>query len=458
MKQDFFARVQMVTLQEMLDAREARALLQKQWIARYKKTLVCFTLNIPGAYKAYPLAKQAFAEGEKEMMHQFTCMGIVPLESCKRAGNCGCEGYYVVDAESSVVKQHMLRIEEYHPLGRLFDLDVLDADGQVVHGELYGRTQRTCLICGGPVWQCARSRTHPVEALSLRAAQMIADYFADQFAAEISAYAMRAMLYEVCVTPKPGLVDRANCGAHSDMDIFTFLDSSCALQPYFQALVCAGMHFEGEPEQMLPELRYIGTRAESAMLKATAGVNTQKGLIFSIGLFCAGMGYLYAAQMPRNPSALFSICARIAGQTPAEFSRESASTAGQRVFAQYGLTGARGEAAAGYPSVRQYGYPYLCKRLENGDHLNDAGMATLLYLLAHVKDTNLISRGDLETLQAIQAEVAEFLRQAPDIQAMRQFAMQLDADWIARQLSPGGCADLLALSLLVYFMFGIAHQ
>ena len=104
---------------------------------------------------------------------------------------------------------------------------------------------------------------------------------------DIATIAMEAMLYEVSATPKPGLVDRNNCGAHKDMNFFTFMSSAAALHSTFDAMVLAGIHAKHSPiTNMWPELRKIGIKAENSMFLSTNNVNTHKGEIFSLGLLC----------------------------------------------------------------------------------------------------------------------------------------------------------------------------
>ena len=87
--------------------------------------------------------------------------------------------------------------------------------------------------------------------------------------------AVRALLYEVTTTPKPGLVDRRNSGSHTDMDSFTFMSSAASLYPYFEACTRAGRKTaDGPAPETFAALRPLGCEAEGEMLAATHGVNT----------------------------------------------------------------------------------------------------------------------------------------------------------------------------------------
>ena len=137
---------------------------------------------------------------------------------------------------------------------------------------------------------CGSRRAHSVEALQAATASLLAQITQTEL---IGLLAQKALILEVCCTPKPGLVDRRNSGSHRDMDIFTFAASTAALQPYFAACARIGIETAGECAQTTFErLRLPGRMAEGVMLDATQGVNTHRGAIFSIGILCAAAGRL----------------------------------------------------------------------------------------------------------------------------------------------------------------------
>jgi holo-ACP synthase/triphosphoribosyl-dephospho-CoA synthase len=176
----------------------------------------------------------------------------------------GNEALWAVDAQASDLKEWMRVIEEEHPLGRLFDIDVLDERG----AKLSREGHRQCLICGGDVHACARSRAHSADELFIRAREMIADFFAGEHARFIGMCARTALLYETVTTPKPGLVDAADNGAHSDMNLFSFMTSASALGAWFEKAARIGMTGISEGETFA-RLRAEGMRAEQDMLRAT---------------------------------------------------------------------------------------------------------------------------------------------------------------------------------------------
>jgi len=188
------------------------------------------------------------------------------------------------------------------------------------------------------------------------------------------------------------------------------------------------------------------------MLSATGGINTHKGAIFVLGLFCGAAGRL--AGLSPTPETLCTQCAEMtAGITAGDFSGitpENAATAGQKLYARYGITGIRGEAEKGFPSVLHTGLPTLLKGTARGLELNGCGCAALLGILARAEDTNIIHRSDRETLLQLQTRLQGLLLETPF--PSREALAQLDDEFIQRNLSPGGSADLLAASFFLYML------
>jgi triphosphoribosyl-dephospho-CoA synthase len=269
-------------------------------------------------------------------------------------------------------------------------------------------------------------------------------------AARITYDAHRALLTELMLTPKPGLVDQRNCGAHEDMNLETFRVSARTIASWWPRFFKIGY----ESAQLLagdflPLVRPVGIECEKAMLEATDGVNTHKGAIFSLGLLCSAAGRLLARNIALNRQRLCSEVARICvGLVDRELSSAPAArTAGERIFQRYGLTGARGEAASGFALVRSVALPVYDRARAVGVREDLALLHTLLHLLAVNDDTNLVSRGGLAGLDYVREYSATLIREggavAPDgLKKMEAF----DDALIERRLSPGGSADLLAVT------------
>ena len=268
------------------------------------------------------------------------------------------------------------------------------------------------------------------------------------FVKTLGELAVQSLRLEAGTTPKPGLVDQANNGAHRDMDYPMFLRSSEALRQCFEACAEAGMA-EAESETF----RHIGLAGEQSMYEVTNHVNTHKGLIFSMGIFCGAIGELVAnyedfseEDVQRHVKKL--ACSLLQG-SPVE------ETHGQKVLSETGTKGIRGEACSGFPNVFDVGLPALRKALDEGNSLNDALLKTLLTLMQETEDSNVVYRGGLEGLAYIKSQAAEILSltKGPltenDLARVRAF----DAVCIEKNLSPGGSADLLALTAMIYLFF-----
>jgi triphosphoribosyl-dephospho-CoA synthase len=258
----------------------------------------------------------------------------------------------------------------------------------------------------------------------------------------IAAMAEQSLLAEVSTFPKPGLVSDIDNGSHSDMDAAMFRRSAAAIRPFFRELVVAGM---GNAE--MGSLRRIGLRAERAMLDATRGVNTHRGAIFGIGLLCAAAGLRVSGHGQPNVPLGRLVAARwgrdiLGGPRLPDSHGEMASR-------RYGAGGARQEAARGFPSVYEVGLPAFrtALRATHGDVVA-ARVQACFALIAVLEDTNLLHRGGPDGLCFARQCAQRFLEEGGVQQShWRARAEAVHHAFVARHLSPGGAADLLAMSL-----------
>lgn len=269
---------------------------------------------------------------------------------------------------------------------------------------------------------------------------VVAELIADQ--------AVLALLHELAAWPKPGLVSRVDSGSHMDMDAAMLQASAEALRPFFAELASAG-----RDDASMDRLRTIGLRAEAAMLAVTGGINTHRGAIFGLGLLCAAAGRVAeistdgAAAAPVRLGEVVQRCwAAEIGRGPIPlFSHGSVA------LRRYGAGGARAEAAGGFRSVYEVGWPALREgRALQPDAADAPSVQACFALIAAVCDTNLLHRGGADGMRFAAEAAASFLAQggvgAPDWRAR---AAAVHAAFVARRLSPGGCADLLAMTLFV---------
>ena len=352
------------------------------------------------------------------------------------------------------------------------------------------------------------------------------------FCKYIGSLAAAALKTEAAVTPKPGLVDRENSGAHRDMDYPLFLASSRALEPYFARCVMLG--FErgrackrletgcllssggGECDSGLQKLRSAGLAAEDDMYAVTGGVNTHKGVIFSMGILCFCIGQLAAeeeipglwkqqgfseSRKQLNPQSFPNLrevqmqqefrrirklqkmhksqeaqnlsetqdmsemqrlqnlqklqrrCKEAAEQLLK--AKNPSDTNGARVFREEGAGGIRKEALSGFSSVFEAGYPALLESLNLGLSENTALIRTLLILMTKTEDSNAVHRGGKEGLCFMRRQAVEILQE--DFRGAEEKVLErvraFDRACIKKNLSPGGSADLLALTVMLHSLF-----
>lgn len=437
-----------LSLEEVLLSREQRVQRQQKLMSK-GGTLISFTMNIAGAVKRSPLFSQAFAEGKRRILRQLHYERAEILAQEEYSEKTGDELYILTDTDIVTIKRLMTEIEDGFAMGRLYDIDVMTAQIPKISRKDIGFAPRRCLLCENQAAACARSRAHSIESILAKTVEIICDYFAEEYATTVAQTACRALLYEVHTAPKPGLVDRENNGSHRDMNEFTFIDSACTLYPYFKKCALKGIELGQTPQKLFYQLRYLGKEAEDRMKQATNGVNTHKGAIFSMGIFCAAAGSLMEKGI-FSIDEFQTVCREMCGELMKDFSnleKKAALSYGERLYQQYGITGIRGEASQGFPSVLEIGLPTLERELSQRKNLNDAAAVTLLTLIEQVQDTNIIIRSDVDTLHWAQHCAGEVLSSGAQMQQIRR----LDQAFIEKNISPGGCADLLSLSLFLYF-------
>jgi triphosphoribosyl-dephospho-CoA synthase len=228
------------------------------------------------------------------------------------------------------------------------------------------------------------------------------------------------------------------------MDADTLRRSATALGPYLCALAEAGAHNSG-----MGRLRVIGIEAEAAMLEATAGVNAHRGAIFGLGLLCAAAGARWSGTV-ETAAPLGSIVARRWGKEILS-GPVTLRSHGLEARRRYGAGGARCQAADGFPSVYDIGLPALKQAAIIAPADAEAVRVHACFsLIAAVEDTNLLHRGGTAGLCFAQSAARSFLdRGGVSQRDWRVRARTVHEAFVQGRLSPGGSADLLAMSLFV---------
>lgn len=262
--------------------------------------------------------------------------------------------------------------------------------------------------------------------------------------------AVASLHAELACAPKPGLVTPFDRGSHDDMNASTFLRSLFALRGYFVAIAAAGAS-----DAPFPALRELGIGAERAMLRATGGVNTHRGAIFSLGLLVAAAARLRSRTQAAPEGA--AVCTAVGLWRDALLDAPlDPHSHGQRMRRLYSVAGVREQAAAGFPLLRDVALPSLRTALRAGLAQEAALAQTLLQLIAHTDDLNLLHRGGRAGLRFAQRSARAFLAAGGAAQPdWRQQLSRIGDAFVARRLSPGGSADLLACACFLQRQEGI---
>lgn len=248
----------------------------------------------------------------------------------------------------------------------------------------------------------------------------------------IAHLATQALQAELDTTPKPGLVDKDSNGAHRDMDYALMQRSIDTLHPYFVKLALLGC------ADALPthaSIRDIGIEAERAMLSATNGVNTHKGALFSMGLA------VVAAAHEKNTDSLQTTIKALAASFP-DTNGTHGSKAKLLSKGTTAIKGALDNAREGYEMLFAEWLPfYIERRKERDAHTLHK---TLLRIMCDLDDTNVIYRTDLATAEEVKQEARALL------DSFAEAALKdMDRRYTARNISPGGAADMLSLTAFI---------
>ncbi|HHV42520.1 MAG TPA: hypothetical protein GXX72_06735 [Clostridiaceae bacterium] len=281
-----------------------------------------------------------------------------------------------------------------------------------------------------------------------------------------AALAKAALLFEVNLTPKPGLVDRHNVGSHPDMTIEMFYRSAEVLEPYFAQYWLIGASVP--LNKILWSVRRLGLEAEEKMLATTGGRNTHKGAHFSLAMVLATAAYMKIEKEQATSelhrlslsSKLLSSVPIISGDLIASdltgMKDQDIKTAGEISFHRHRIGGIRAEVSAGFPTITRYGlnlleiHAFQKDAVNQGkvDLLEDRKLALdyLMTLLAKADDTTLIKRGGIEGLNYARTRAISYLRNDAQGANWEKALYAMDLDFTNRNLSPGGAADLLTVT------------
>ena len=271
----------------------------------------------------------------------------------------------------------------------------------------------------------------------------------------IATLATKALLYEVSISPKAGLVSRLSNGSHKDMNFYTFIDSSLALHNYFLNCFDYGQEKLFSCPDFFKDLREVGKVAEKEMYEATKGINTHKGTIFSMGILLAVLGVHLKENKEIDLKILSEKIKEMCKPLLNELEdADNISTYGEKAYKEYHLTGARGLAISGYEIVLLDGINKLknfCKTLD----FETACILLLFYYISILDDTNIVNRANIVTLKEVQIlskELFEENKKTLEKESIKNSMSKLNDIFIEKNISAGGSADLLILTIFIHLL------
>ncbi|MBJ7644215.1 triphosphoribosyl-dephospho-CoA synthase CitG [Weissella confusa] len=452
-----------VDLLTVLDNREWRSRLQdKLKVTNYDKIVISAKLNIPGPIKNNDILQKIFMDGWQTFVAGLECNSQYEMLFAERV--TGPEAFITVDGNLAAVKKTAILFEETYVLGRLFDIDVM-ANGQAnyqLSREGLGFGPRLCLICGKPAKVCAKEQNHTLDEGYEVINQMYQGATSKELIFEKESQetvvnnALKGLLHEVSLNPKPGLVDPVSMGSHTDMNMFMFIDSSLSLKSYLDKAFKLGRNFEGSDLKLLfNALRAEGVLAEQTMFNATNNVNTHKGAIFSLGIWVTAIAYSTKDGSATMTEVRRVIQRMVEGLIEKDLaSNRVATTAGEQQFQTYQLTGIRGEAVNGFPGVAEVAVPFLQATFGT---MTQRLLDTLMKIAATLEDSTLIKRAKTPDVLAEMKEWTSiyFKLGGSHTEEGMKYLYDLDRLFIERNLSIGGSADTLILTIFIGQLTGL---
>lgn len=304
---------------------------------------------------------------------------------------------------------------------------------------------------GGVAVSASRVRKAIVENHLALAARLVPPTTVPYIVAHLATRALKA---ELNTTPKPGLVDTHDSGAHRDMDHALMMRSIRAMHPYFVRLATLGYDSPKLPAH--DDIVRIGIEAEKAMFMSTGGVNTYKGALFSMGLALTAATYIIGrGKVAMTTHGKEYVPGDLLSATITQFANgfpDTSGTHGSRAkqLAQAGcrLKSALDNAREGYTQLFGEWLPFYETRIKGDDSY--VKHKTLLRIMCDLDDTNIVYRTDYATMQQVKTQARHLLEDFSEAGID-----DLNRDFVSRNISPGGSADMLAL---VVFLFGITRK
>lgn len=443
----------MELITEFLFDRDKRVSYQEQLLKENQdKTLVTIRINYPGIEKSNYITDDIVNIIYDEIN---TYYGKYIVFKHKYKNKEGIIGHLLFDLDFVNVKKLMINIEEEHILGRCLDIDVYTLKNEKVIGisrsDLFKKA-RKCFICELDAKICSRAQTHSIEEIKAYFEHLYKKYKEidkeiEFLSYEASQIALKSMISEVSTFPSFGLVSPVSSGSHKDMDYYTFLNSAFAITPYLKKMFQIGYSYHS-PKDIFDAIRNTGKTCEEKMFEATNNINTHKGMIFLMGITIAAMGKtLYENMKFDDIRSIIKLMVKDILDDFKSLDKKQNLTHGEKLYLEYGFTGIRGQVKDGLSVL----FDNIIDKYSDSElKENDLYTQILIELMSIVEDSTIVYRHDINTLRKVQEDAKELLNLGGVFtETGKTRCKELEELYIKENISPGGCADLLAISILL---------
>lgn len=444
----------MFNLEEFLLMREKRVVIQNEVIENFKNPILVLRANYPGEEKNSFVAKYIVEIIKNEILEIFNSQIIYSkkIESIE-----GPTYIYSINYSGKNIKKIAMEIEESHILGRCVDIDVFDNNGYPFSRKDFGGEKRQCLLCNDMAFVCARTKKHTQKDVQIAIEKRLEEYLNSErnkieITDSFSNLALKSIILEVSASPSFGLVSPHTNGSHEDMDFFTFIDSGFSLNSYFKKVVNAG-YSPLSVDLIFKKIRFMGKVAENDMFLATHNVNTHKGMIFLMGITAAlSAKAKYENLLFNDISSLIKDMCRDILKDFNDIHKKSSLTHGEKLYIKHGVVGVRGIVKNGLDIIFNNSVEIFEKSLVSGEHINSAMIRTLIFLMSNLEDTTILHRHDIEILNFVKLKAKDLHLKFDNNSLDINLLTEIEKEFIEKRISPGGAADLLAITMFLYFI------
>ncbi len=443
----------MFNINQFLQDREDRVEYQNSLISKFNMPLLTVRTNYPGENKKEVIANEIADIMAQEIEILFE-KKIIHNEIIDKLE--GKIYLFIIKDNPENIKLQTIKLEENHILGRCVDIDVYDEKGSGMSRQQFGLGKRKCMLCDELAFICGRTMKHSHSEIKEHITKkyiLFQNYLMkrEKISSALADTALEGMIYEVSSFPSFGLVSPVTKGSHDDMDFFTFLDSSFAIKNGLKEM--AETIYSPLPLDIaFKKLRTIGKKAEIEMFKATKNVNTHKGMIFLLGIAVSTTSRaLYEKKEFSDIPAIIKEMTKDILKDFDKINTSKALTHGEKLFLEHGFTGIRGEIQNGLDIVFNGSLQIFSETYEATESFNKAAVQTLIYLMGKVMDSTIVYRHDFDMLEKVKTEMEEiFQKGGIYLENSTVIFKELEDRYIQKRISPGGSADLLAVTIFFY--------